>query len=504
MSPGRCVAAQNRKDEAEVSLHPEQIDGTVQTSLEQARVSAMDPEVITSPTHNPITSYTAMIDPDEGTSLTFVQTQEFNEMKYAIIEPTDVMPKIDYWKTSVLCSVLGANPLLEGLDNLSKLGSVLGIPIKTDKYTKDKTFLKYARILIEIQLEDKFPEYIEFVNQHNVVVRQRVDYEWKPIKCDFCKMYSHIKDDCRKKPQTRIEWRQVVRQEPQEAAPLHPHIDKEGFITVRKKATAATAGNKNLPPAAAQEDVKIFLHKKQIGFIGLLEAKVKENRDGIGITISAFALKEEFGLHGDQVVTVWMLFLKLISLSTMKGFYITFAYVANHKLQRRDLWEDLLNIANSMDEAWCILGDFNAVLYTGDRIRGTKTNKTIWIRIDLTFVNAYWFNPFAYCHVTYMPNALSDHTALVVDFPWYPKPKPTFQFCDMWVRDSSFIPLIASIMTHLPQTDPFTKMKEFLRDPKNALQKLNRSKFADLCRARSDLEGAQRLFSQNPGDMDLR
>ena len=48
----------------------------------------------------------------------------------------------------------------------------------------------------------------------------------------------------------------------------------------------------------------------------------------------------------------------------MKGFYITFVYGANHELQRKDLWDDLINIANSMNEAWCILGDFNAVLYT--------------------------------------------------------------------------------------------------------------------------------------------
>ena len=99
---------------------------------------------------------------------------------------------------------------------MSKLGSVLGIPIKTDKYTKDKTFLKYARILREIQPEDNFPEYIEFVNEYNVVVKQRVDYEWKPTKCDFYKMYGHTRDDCRKKSQLRTEWRQVIRQEPQE------------------------------------------------------------------------------------------------------------------------------------------------------------------------------------------------------------------------------------------------------------------------------------------------
>ncbi|KAJ8422257.1 hypothetical protein Cgig2_029100 [Carnegiea gigantea] len=379
MSPGSSVTAYNREEEVEVSLYAKRIDGTVQPLFEQAGLSEKDSEVIISPSRTPISSYTAMTDPDEGTSLTFVQTQEFNGVKCARIEPIDVMPEIDYWKSSMMCFVLGANPPLQvllgefggslvkkgvflvrfkfiheqaivvqrgvyyfdnkpflvkpwneemdlntetlaslpiwvkfldldikywGLDSLSKLGSMLGTPIKTDKYIKDKTFLKYARILIEIQLEDNFPEYIKFVNEHNVVVRQKVEYEWKPIKCDFYKMYGHMKDDCRKKPKPRIEWGHIVRQEPQDVAPSHPHIDKEGFITIRKKAMTTTAGNKNLPPEVAasqapttpvhntfeildapeaatpnkQEDVKIFLYEKQIGFIGLLETKVKENK----------------------------------------------------------------------------------------------------------------------------------------------------------------------------------------------------------------------------------
>ena len=167
-------------------------------------------------------------------------------------------------------------------------------------------------------------------------------------------------------------------------------------------------------------------------------------------------------------------------MSTMKVFYMTFVYRANHEQQRKDLWDDLLNIANRMDEAWCILGDFKAVFDTGDRIgvieveshevksfreciticelqeiRSTGpyytwTNKTVWIRINRALVNAYWLNPFSFSQVTYMPNALLDHTALVVDFPWCPNPQLTFQFCDMWIRDPCFIPLIVSFMSNQP------------------------------------------------------
>jgi len=107
-----------------------------------------------------------------------------------------------------------------------------------------------------------------------------------------------------------------------------------------------------------------------------------------------------------------------------------------------------------------------------------------------------------------MADTVSDHTTLVIDFPWCPKPKTIFQFCDMWVRDASFLPLITSIKSKLPNTDPITKMKWFLRDTKSALQKLNKNRYADLraqlCKAIANLEGVQLQFSQDPGNLEWR
>ena len=92
----------------------------------------------------------------------------------------------------------------------------------------------------------------------------------------------------------------------------------------------------------------------------------------------------------------------------------------NHEGQRHLLWQDLTAIAAHMNSAWCILGDFNSVLYKEDRIRGEEIkdheikefaecieecemtemrstgacyswrNKTIWSRVDRVFINPYW------------------------------------------------------------------------------------------------------------------
>ena len=83
----------------------------------------------------------------------------------------------------------------------------MGIPLKTYRYTKDKIMLKYARLLVEMPLDGSFPEYIEFANEKDVLIRQRVVYEWLPIKCSHYSMFGHTQDVCRKKEFQRKEWR---------------------------------------------------------------------------------------------------------------------------------------------------------------------------------------------------------------------------------------------------------------------------------------------------------
>jgi len=90
-----------------------------------------------------------------------------------------------------------------GSENLSKIGSILGIPLMRDEYTRDKSMIKYARLLIDISLDGQFPDYIEFFNEHETLVRQQVVYEWKPIKCFHYKMFGHEESHCKKKHRSR-------------------------------------------------------------------------------------------------------------------------------------------------------------------------------------------------------------------------------------------------------------------------------------------------------------
>lgn len=281
----------------------------------------------------PISSYAALVNPDEGEALSYMQAPLLNGKPCPRIEFEDVKPEIEHWQTAVFCRVLGANPPLEIIDRyvrkiwahleidkvclvksglflvrfaqlehqlevvskgvfyfaqkpfivkpwnedweldtddidslpiwiqlpgldlkfwnkscLSKITSCLGLPLKSDKYTRDRTMLRYARILVDIPLNSEFPEFIEFVNDKGVLERQAVMYEWKPIKCSGCQMYGHQLEHCKKRAPARKEWRvvqQPVKDQTTKTTPPNP--DKDGFTPVPARHTAKTV------PASTQQ-----------------------------------------------------------------------------------------------------------------------------------------------------------------------------------------------------------------------------------------------------------
>ncbi|KAJ8419930.1 hypothetical protein Cgig2_021307 [Carnegiea gigantea] len=141
-----------------------------------------------------------------------------------------------------------------GSTGLSKIGSIIGIPIKIDRYTKNKYRIRYARLLIEIYLEGPFLEFIEFFKDN-----KQVNYEWLPTKCNPYQMFGHEEETYKKKGGTRKKWRKVQKDPPE--AELQGNLD-EG---------ARSNGLHN---------VRSFLHTNRVGLIGLLETKVKEKNAG--------------------------------------------------------------------------------------------------------------------------------------------------------------------------------------------------------------------------------
>ncbi|KAJ8436123.1 hypothetical protein Cgig2_001150 [Carnegiea gigantea] len=157
-----------------------------------------------------ISSYASLVDPDEGTNMQFTPAYDIYGKKCAKLLNEDVKEEIEYWQNAPICSVLRVNPPFEvmkgfiypfwanfELDKMLQLHkgicefarqnpsgkkglyyfdskpflvkswnlkmdmqteaiNVLGILIKTDKYTNEKTWISYARVLIDIPIGGPF------------------------------------------------------------------------------------------------------------------------------------------------------------------------------------------------------------------------------------------------------------------------------------------------------------------------------------------------------------
>ena len=85
-----------------------------------------------------------------------------------------------------------------GENSLHKIVSQLGDPIKMDDATRNRDKLQFARILVEMKIEQEFPDHIWFVNEYGEKVKVPVEFEWlPPTHCGKCARFGHNSTECR-------------------------------------------------------------------------------------------------------------------------------------------------------------------------------------------------------------------------------------------------------------------------------------------------------------------
>ena len=138
--------------------------------------------------------------------------------------------------------------------------------------------LKYARLLVEMPLAGEFPDYIEFANENDVIIRQRIVYEWKPNRCNHCQMFGHTQDECRKKEKVRQEWRQVTHG----ASGTQQQEDEEGLIGEDGFHTVIISKNGSRAYVHARKASHIVETSTVNSFNTLLDAEGEEEIRGFG------------------------------------------------------------------------------------------------------------------------------------------------------------------------------------------------------------------------------
>uniref|UniRef100_A0A803NHH6 DUF4283 domain-containing protein n=1 Tax=Cannabis sativa TaxID=3483 RepID=A0A803NHH6_CANSA len=115
---------------------------------------------------------------------------------------------------------------------LFKIISQVGEPVMVDAFTKAREKLTYPRILIEVSMQQEFPEQIWFEDENDEETSVLVPYEWKPTTCAHCKGIGHETKDCRNKEGKKSEW--VVKKPAVNAQEFVQVEGEDGFIPAKK------------------------------------------------------------------------------------------------------------------------------------------------------------------------------------------------------------------------------------------------------------------------------
>ncbi|KAL0286084.1 UNVERIFIED_CONTAM: hypothetical protein Sangu_2749600 [Sesamum angustifolium] len=86
-------------------------------------------------------------------------------------------------------------------DGLGTIASGVGIPLYTDKITKNCSRIDYARVCVMLDYNSTLPKHLIFMNplmqeSHEVPVKIDIEYEWLPQRCKTCFSLGHTTRTC--------------------------------------------------------------------------------------------------------------------------------------------------------------------------------------------------------------------------------------------------------------------------------------------------------------------
>lgn len=67
-----------------------------------------------------------------------------------------------------------------GPESLSRIDSVLGVPLYADSCTTKQWRVYFARLLIGMDVTSPLPEYVWLEDDNGLMFKQVVNYDWKP------------------------------------------------------------------------------------------------------------------------------------------------------------------------------------------------------------------------------------------------------------------------------------------------------------------------------------
>ncbi|XP_074283735.1 uncharacterized protein LOC141608269 [Silene latifolia] len=436
-------------------------------------------------------------------------------------------PEVDLVKSTVQTvpiwlKLSGLDLKFWGVACLKKISGLIGKFVRCDEAITHKAFLGYARMLVDVQVDQCFPDSLQYKDEKGKTHDIKVEYDWVPVKCIQCNGIGHSKDQCRKKKEVKKINRIVTTLMRQDGSGPSVHRGN----TFLDALNMATIRNTQLKRKGTGTGIGGVLENVETKVKAVHWNKVRNSicSDWSICTNNSFA-------NGGRIWLLWnspLFDVDILDISSQTihaniiiracqiAFRFTLVYGFNKPAERVELWHSLQRYRHMSQGPWMVGGDFNNLLYPNERLGGvevtladikpfqdclhyndlfdikaigsffTWNNKhdfetLVYIRIDRCLINDDWLNVFPEAYAYFMPEGYFDHCPCVV-YP-YGKPvtrKPNFKYFNMWRLDPNFKQVISEDWKkEFKGTQMFQHVCK-LKNLKQGLKQLNKGPLGDI------------------------
>ncbi|XP_021729884.1 uncharacterized protein LOC110696859 [Chenopodium quinoa] len=439
-----------------------------------------------------------------------------------------------------------------GSHTLSRLGSLLGVPICADECTTRHIRVSFARVLIEIDVTKPMPtsvwvespskELLEIrASKQPTLVPPKQKQVWAPKPTHVPSStaaadvgvsvhgQSIITPQVHTSKNSNEGWRIVGRKTKSQQTRVHqPASTSNAFVAL----------GLNDPGKVAS--VRRLLHSHSVHVVGLLETKIKlkyvltyQKKFGSSwLWLCNYDHSPKgriwLGWNVDKViVNVLKIHEQFIhctvsskDLSTQ--IYLTIVYGLHSIHDRLSLWEGLRSIF-IQHSPWLCVGDYNSVLHASDRLHGvdvtnyeTRDFQTLVNDLDLTelkskgtlsrldraFGNQAWLASHGHVETVYVLPSLSDHSPVLLDICSSPvgKGRP-FRFLNCIADHPDFLDAVSQAW------GSGSSVWQKLNSVKSSIKSVTIKQFGNIegkiDQANVELSRIQTLMAQNLDDLDL-
>ncbi|XP_059623063.1 uncharacterized protein LOC132266226 [Cornus florida] len=281
--------------------------------------------------------------------------------------------------------------------SISKIVSNIAKPLYMDDVIESRDKGLYVHVLAEMEVDGVFLEIIQ-TRLHGLQCKVKVEYEWKPQVCTFCKKMDHLDAMCpmnKSKPlKPKEKWvvkPKIKDQEigdlvsiQDEVVPKDGNEDLEGF-TVQKKfkgklkvldeipireevvktGVIVIDEKKNDEEDSNSSPIQLELLENVVYSQEIVKETQEETSGRIWCGWDSLKIGVDVIVSKDQLIN-----LKVNVRGTAITFFVTIVYAKNTAMERGQLWRDLEDVNQVIDGPWLLLGDWNIVRFNSEKKGG--------------------------------------------------------------------------------------------------------------------------------------